>query len=130
MKRGGRESQCGRMRAQERLDWRWVLAVWLGRDDRVEERGEVLASADGEPIARIVDDVREGAVRILETNGEARIPALGSLSAMVGTPLALEKRAMTGVEAAVRNGARLSDVAPGEGVNVPVRTMPLACAIR
>src|ERR1700757_2397026 len=56
--------------------------------------------------------------------------ALGSLSGMSGTPVELENRAVTGVEARVMCGALVSDTASGSGVKVPESMVPLACAAR
>jgi hypothetical protein len=56
--------------------------------------------------------------------------ALGSLSGTSGTPVELEKRTVTGEDTRFRCGARVTDCAPGEGVNFPASIIPLACAGR
>src|SRR5437899_7729215 len=67
------------MRAEKRLDRRRMLTVWLGRERRVEECGEVLAGADDEPLVRVRHDVRVGAVRQLEAKGEAAWHRAGTI---------------------------------------------------
>src|SRR5579871_5049159 len=54
----------------------------------------------------------------------------GSLSGIVGSPVASEKRTVTGVDARVACGARVSVAASAEGANVPSHMSPLAWAGR
>jgi hypothetical protein len=49
---------------------------------------------------------------------------------MIGIPVELENRAVTGVEGRVMCGALVKAAAPGAGVNVPVSMEPFACAGR
>src|SRR6266566_381472 len=64
----------------------------------------------------------ESANRIAMPRGTAP----GSVSGILGTPLAFEKRTVTGTVLPVRCAARLSDDAPAAAVNVPVTTRPFA----
>src|SRR5437660_7709478 len=52
--------------------------------------------------------------------------AFGSLSGISGTPVPSENLTVTGVEACTACGARVSNAAALDGVNVPVNKMPLA----
>ncbi len=54
----------------------------------------------------------------------------GSLSGMVGTPVASEYRTVTGVDGRLACGARVSFAASGEGRNTPEHMSPLAWAGR
>src|ERR1700739_3752217 len=56
--------------------------------------------------------------------------ASGELSGMVGIPVELENRTVTGVDARVMCGALVSFVAPVDGLNVPLTIRPLAWAGR
>jgi hypothetical protein len=56
--------------------------------------------------------------------------ALGSLSGICGMPVPSESRTVTGTAGPRRWAARLTEAAVGAGVNVPVRTSPLAWAKR
>ena len=59
-----------------------------------------------------------------------RGPDPGLLSALMGTPGALEKRTVTGTGGPLKCAARLSDLASAVGVKVPLVTIPLACMNR
>jgi hypothetical protein len=52
------------------------------------------------------------------------------LSGIAGIPAKSEKRTVTGVDARCTCGARVSDAASADGVNVPLRRIPFACAGR
>src|SRR5580704_15101623 len=54
--------------------------------------------------------------------------ASGELSGILGSPVELEKRTVTGVDSRVTWGALVSDVAPGAGRNVPRSIRPFAWA--
>src|SRR3954471_4990174 len=54
----------------------------------------------------------------------------GSLSATAGKPAESENRTVTGVASPCACGARVNELAAGDGLKVPVSMMPLACAGR
>jgi hypothetical protein len=54
---------------------------------------------------------------------------LGSVSAIVGIPVDDEKRTVMGVDGALKCGADVKIEDSAEGVNVPVRRCPFACAV-
>lgn len=53
---------------------------------------------------------------------------MGSVSGMSGMPVEEEKRTVIGVDGEVKWGAVVRVLAVEEGVNVPVRRWPFACA--
>lgn len=55
---------------------------------------------------------------------------LGSVSGSLGVPVDEEKRTVMADEGALKCGAELRSEAAAEGVKVPVRRWPLACAMR
>lgn len=56
--------------------------------------------------------------------------AFPSVSGMLGIPVELEKRTQTGVEGLLKCGAVESLAASADGMNVPLRSSPLAWAVR
>jgi len=55
--------------------------------------------------------------------------ALGSVSGILGIPVEFENRTQIGVEGLLKWGAIESFPASAEGMKVPDRSSPLACAI-
>jgi hypothetical protein len=53
----------------------------------------------------------------------------GSVSSIFGIPVEDEKRTVIGVEGALKCGAALKFEDSAEGVKVPVRSCPFACAV-
>jgi len=75
------------------------------------------------------DDV--GVNMLGEMEADRKAARAGTLRVVVGNgrdPRKSEKRTVTGVEFRCKCGARVSDAASEEGVNVPVSRMPFACA--
>jgi hypothetical protein len=78
----------------------------------------------------MADNVNVHVFSEIESNGKSARIRVRVIIRNLGSPVELEKRAVTGVESLVMCGARVSEAASGEGVNVPVSMTPLACAGR
>ena len=119
------------MGAEELLDGVGVRSCRVGGDEGVEEVEEPFGGARGEGVDGVGDDVGVDVLVEVEADGAAtRTCVLLIVVGTVGIPAKSERRTVTGVEARWMCGARVSEVASFEGVNVPVSRMPFAWAGR
>jgi hypothetical protein len=118
------------MRAEELLDGIRVRPGSVGGNQRIEELQESFRGARWEVVDRMTDDVGVNMFAEMEANRKAA--RAGTLRVVIGngrnSRKIREPRTATGVEFRCRCGARVSEAASDEGVNVPVSRMPFACA--
>ena len=96
----------------------------------IEELDESFGGAHREVVDRMTDDV--GVDMLGKVKADRKAARARTLRVVVGErsgiPAKSEKRTVTGVEFRCRCGARVSEAASDDGVNVPVSRMPFACA--
>jgi hypothetical protein len=118
------------MRAKKLLNGIRMRPVGVAGDHGIQELDKPLDGVRREVVDRMTNDVGVNMLAKVKANrkaARARTPC-GSLSATVGIPAKSEKRTVTGVEFRCRCGARVSDPASADGINVPFSKMPFACA--
>jgi hypothetical protein len=117
------------MRAKEPLDRIRVRPFRVGGNDGIEELDEPLGGARREAVDRVSDDVGMDMLGQVKADRKAaRARTLRVVVGNLGIPAKSEKRTVTGVELRLRCGARVRNAASPEGVNVPLSSMPFACA--